>query len=171
MYTLWGAHAEAVMLILLFLSWNNTTTQQTLPSQVVQRAASACESPHVLFAATVSLCHSRPVDCGGRVKLKKKIPSRPHPSNYTRCCLDIWTRLCVPWFQKHKAVILSRDLQPDENEKLPMSGLFVFLHSLINHVVQPEARPQDTQRFAWKCHRCKLTQASHACQDQKKNKW
>lgn len=97
-YTLPGAHAEAAMLILLFLSWNNTTTQLTLPSQVVQCAASAaCESPRVPFAATVSLFHSRPVDCGGRVKLKKKkIPPRPHTSNYTRCCLDIWTRLCVP---------------------------------------------------------------------------
>lgn len=49
-------------------------------------------------------------------------------------------------------MILRRDLQPDENEKLLTFGLFVFcfFYSLINHVVQPEARPQDTPEVRMK---------------------
>lgn len=101
-YTLRGAHAEAAMLILLFLSWNNTTTQLTLPSQVVQCAASACESPHVLFAATVSLCHSRPVDCGGRVKLKKpKISLRGPIQVIIRGAVWIFGPDCVYLYSKN----------------------------------------------------------------------
>lgn len=105
-YTLWRRCS-------FYCCCSGRRTQQTLLSQVVQ-----CATSTVPCLLPLRLCASWQVDRG----LKKKNTLRP-PSK------QLYKLLFWYLFQKHKAVMLSRDFQPGQNEKPPTSGFWYFNES------------------------------------------
>lgn len=136
-YTLRGAHAEAAMLILLFLSWNNTTNSPFPGCSV------CCLS---LWVA------ARPVDCGGRVKLKKKKSLRGPIQVIIQGAVWIFGPDCVYLDSKNTKLWSYAETFSQMKMKScwRLVCLFFFTQSLIYHVVQPEARPQDTPEVRMK---------------------